>query len=84
MLSHPGCHDKWLPLLARRDVCAITKDAWDMQDKTVGTVGAGHIGRAVMERLAVSKESAAAQASSAAQPGQRHAQAVGTWSAVVP
>eukprot|EP00891_Asterochloris_glomerata_P003956 jgi/Astpho2/3956/Aster-01132 len=34
------------------DVCAVTKDAWDMQDKTVGTVGAGHIGRAVMDRLA--------------------------------
>ncbi len=50
----------WLPLPACRDVCAVTKDAWDMQDKTVGTVGAGHIGRAVMERLAVSLESAPA------------------------
>ena len=43
----PSCRDC-------RDVCAVTKSAWDIEGKTVGTFGAGNIGRGVMERLAVS------------------------------
>jgi len=33
------------------DVAAVVKDSWDLEDKVVGTVGAGRIGERVLRRL---------------------------------
>ena len=33
------------------DVAAVAKDSWDLENKVVGTVGAGRIGERVLRRL---------------------------------